>query len=326
MKENRKLLKEVLEDIRHDMTDEEVLSLLAGRQISVKPENAREKYTLGQRAADTIAKFAGSWAFIFSFTGVLVLWMIVNAVLALKAFDPYPFILLNLVLSCVAAIQAPLIMMSQNRQEEKDRHRAENDYKVNLKTEIMIEALYDKVNAILTIEGGEAFGDDISSVQRFAELGVRVAALIWNNDNLLAHPAVKGSDNGLTPFGWQVTKELRKYHIALDISHLNERGSWELMESNVPPMASHSCARALCDHPRNLTDEQLRALFHAGGYVGVNFYPVFLKESGQATVDDLIDHIAYMCDLGGERCVAWAAISMESTATPKGCEPPTRFR
>ena len=149
MKENRKLLKEVLEDIRHDMTDEEVLSLLAGRQISVKPENAREKYTLGQRAAGTIAKFAGSWAFTFSFTGVLVLWMIVNAVLALKAFDPYPFILLNLVLSCVAAIQAPLIMMSQNRQEEKDRRRAENDYKVNLKTEIMIEDLYDKVNAIL---------------------------------------------------------------------------------------------------------------------------------------------------------------------------------
>ena len=147
MKENRKLLREVLQDIRRDMTDEEVLSLLAGRQISVKPENAREKYTLGQRAADTIAKFAGSWAFIFSFTGVLVLWMIVNAVLALKAFDPYPFILLNLVLSCVAAIQAPLIMM--NRQEEKDRRRAENDYKVNLKTEIMIEALYDKVNAIL---------------------------------------------------------------------------------------------------------------------------------------------------------------------------------
>lgn len=111
------------------------------------------------------------------------------------------------------------------------------------------EALPDKVNAILTIEGGEAFGDDISSVQRFAELGVRVAALIWNNDNLLAHPAIKGSDNGLTPFGWQVAKELRKYHIALDISHLNERGSWELMESNVPPMASHSCARRCATIP-----------------------------------------------------------------------------
>ena len=149
MKENRKLLKEVLKDIRHDMTDEEVLNLLADSKISISPEKGKEKYTLGQRAADTIAKFAGSWAFIFSFAGVLILWMVVNAVLATKAFDPYPFILLNLVLSCVAAIQAPLIMMSQNRQEEKDRRRAENDYKVNLKTEIMMEDLYDKVNAIL---------------------------------------------------------------------------------------------------------------------------------------------------------------------------------
>ena len=149
MKENRKLLKEVLKDIRHDMTDEEVLNLLADSKISISPKNEKEKYTLGQCAADKIAKFAGSWAFIFSFTGVLILWMAVNALLAAKAFDPYPFILLNLVLSCVAAIQAPLIMMSQNRQEEKDRHRAENDYKVNLKTEIMIEDIFDKVTAIL---------------------------------------------------------------------------------------------------------------------------------------------------------------------------------
>ena len=149
MKENRKLLQEVLNEIRQDMTDEEVLNLLSDSKISVSPKKEKEKYTLGQRAADTIAKFAGSWAFIFSFAGVLILWMVVNAILATKAFDPYPFILLNLVLSCVAAIQAPLIMMSQNRQEEKDRRRAENDYKVNLKTEIMIEDLYDKVNAIL---------------------------------------------------------------------------------------------------------------------------------------------------------------------------------
>lgn len=149
MKENRKLLQEILNEIRQDMTDEEVLNLLSDSKISVSPKKEKEKYTLGQRAADTIAKFAGSWAFIFSFAGVLILWMVVNAILATKAFDPYPFILLNLVLSCVAAIQAPLIMMSQNRQEEKDRNRAENDYKVNLKTEIMIEDLYDKVNAIL---------------------------------------------------------------------------------------------------------------------------------------------------------------------------------
>ena len=149
MKENRRLLKEVVKDIRHDMTDEEVISLLADSKVSEDPAGEKGKYTLGQKAADAIAKFAGSWAFIFSFTGVLVLWMVVNTLLAANAFDAFPFILLNLVLSCVAAIQAPLIMMSQNRQEEKDRRRAQNDYKVNLKTEIMIEDLYDKVNAIL---------------------------------------------------------------------------------------------------------------------------------------------------------------------------------
>ena len=131
MKENRKLLREVLKDIRHDMTDDEVLNLLADSKISENPAGEKEKYTLGQRAADAIAKFAGSWAFIFSFTGVLILWMVVNTLLAAKAFDPFPFILLNLVLSCVAAIQAPLIMMSQNRQVEKDRRRAgRSSYKV----------------------------------------------------------------------------------------------------------------------------------------------------------------------------------------------------
>lgn len=148
MKENKELMREVLKDVRRDMSDEEIVELLADSKISVNTEK-ETRYTVGQRAADQIAKFAGSWAFIFSFTGVLIAWMVINGLLASRAFDPYPFILLNLVLSCVAAIQAPLIMMSQNRQEEKDRRRAENDYKVNLKTEIMIEDLYDKVNAIL---------------------------------------------------------------------------------------------------------------------------------------------------------------------------------
>ena len=149
MKENRKLLKEVLRDIQKDMTDEEVLALLADSRVSVNPSEEKEKYTLGQRAADAIAKFAGSWAFIFSFTGGLVLWMVVNALLAARAFDPYPFILLNLVLSCIAAVQAPLIMMSQNRQEAKDRDRAENDYKVNLKNELIIDDLHQKLDKIL---------------------------------------------------------------------------------------------------------------------------------------------------------------------------------
>lgn len=154
MKEkNKKLIGEVLSDIRRDMTDEEVLALLADAKLSENP--AKEKYTIGQRAADKIAKFAGSWAFIFSFTGLLLLWMAINVLMAARAFDAYPFILLNLVLSCIAAIQAPLIMMSQNRQEEKDRRRAENDYKVNLKTEIMIEEIYNKLNRLLEAQEAE---------------------------------------------------------------------------------------------------------------------------------------------------------------------------
>ena len=147
MKSNKKLIREIISDVKHDMSDEEILNMLANSRVSANPQ--KEKYTVGQRAADRIAKFAGSWAFIFSFTAVLILWMVGNVLLAKRSFDPYPFLLLNLVLSCVAAIQAPLIMMSQNRQEEKDRRRAENDYKVNLKTEIMIEDLHDKMNKII---------------------------------------------------------------------------------------------------------------------------------------------------------------------------------
>lgn len=150
MKNNKELISEIINDIRHDMTDEEILALLANSKIAENTDKeAKKRATVGQRAADTIAKFAGSWAFIFSFAGVLLAWMAVNIIMAANAFDPYPFVLLNLVLSCVAAAQAPLIMMSQNRQEEKDRRRAENDYKVNLKTEILIEDLYKKVNRIL---------------------------------------------------------------------------------------------------------------------------------------------------------------------------------
>lgn len=109
----------------------------------------QEMLSPGQRVADKVASFGGSWTFIISFGVVLLCWIIMNIILATKAFDPYPFILLNLVLSCLAAIQAPIIMMSQNRQEEKDRKRAENDYLVNLKAEIEVRNLHQKMNLLM---------------------------------------------------------------------------------------------------------------------------------------------------------------------------------
>ncbi|EGY79931.1 integral membrane protein [Peptoniphilus indolicus ATCC 29427] len=142
------ILKVILEDVEEELTDEEILHLILDRTV-FKDLASKKKYTLGQKAADKLAKFAGSWTFIILFTVALAAWIMINNKLGNKAFDPFPFILLNLILSCTAAIQAPLIMMSQNRQEEKDRQRAENDYKVNLKTEIIIQDIHRKLDILL---------------------------------------------------------------------------------------------------------------------------------------------------------------------------------
>ena len=110
----------------------------------------REVLTKGQTISDKVAKFGGSWAFIISFFIILVFWIVFNTVTPVKdIFDPYPFILMNLILSCIAAMQAPIIMMSQNRQEEKDRKRGENDYMINLKAELEISALNQKIDFLL---------------------------------------------------------------------------------------------------------------------------------------------------------------------------------
>lgn len=147
-KERNKIIKELLDITDREFTDEELIHKLIMTEMTEKDSDG-EKTSFGQRAADAVAKFAGSWAFIFSFIAVMVIWMALNVVLAQKAFDAYPFILLNLVLSCIAAVQAPLIMMSQNRQEAKDRRRAENDYKINLKNELIIDDLHKKLDLVL---------------------------------------------------------------------------------------------------------------------------------------------------------------------------------
>lgn len=154
---NKARLKHVEGFVRSDNDDEararqEVLHSIEEKQILSRDiyEDLERQQSLGDRAADKIAEFGGSWKFIGLFAALLVGWMTINSlILAKGAFDPYPYILLNLVLSCLAAIQAPVIMMSQNRQEERDRLRAENDYKVNLKAELEIRHLNEKVDRML---------------------------------------------------------------------------------------------------------------------------------------------------------------------------------
>lgn len=118
--------------------------------LSDKLDDEIQEFTFGQKVADKVATFGGSWTFIISFMSFLLLWIAVNAFIFLnKGFDPYPFILLNLILSCIAALQAPVIMMSQNRQEEKDRDRAKKDYMINLKSELEIRMLHEKIDHLL---------------------------------------------------------------------------------------------------------------------------------------------------------------------------------
>jgi uncharacterized membrane protein len=110
----------------------------------------KEILTKGQSISDKVAKFGGSWAFIISFFAILFVWILFNTLTPKgDTFDPYPFILMNLILSCIAALQAPVIMMSQNRQEEKDRKRSENDYLINLKAELEIKALNQKIDLLI---------------------------------------------------------------------------------------------------------------------------------------------------------------------------------
>ncbi len=127
-----------------------ISSLKEDKSIVSIVEDEQEIRTLGQKVADKVADFGGSWTFIISFVIFISVWIGANVYIFLnKGFDPYPFILLNLILSCVAALQAPVIMMSQNRQEEKDRNRAKKDYMINLKSELEIRLIHDKIDHLI---------------------------------------------------------------------------------------------------------------------------------------------------------------------------------
>jgi len=129
--------------VKQTMNDEQLII----NNLLHPPE---ETLTTGQSLSDKIARFGGSWTFIILFFMVLIVWIVLNSVLpAGETFDPFPFILMNLVLSCIAALQAPIIMMSQNRQEEKDRQRAQNDYLINLKAELEIRSLHQKFDLVV---------------------------------------------------------------------------------------------------------------------------------------------------------------------------------
>ena len=148
-KNKEKLIRIILNQGNIDAKEnyDELLELLIDEPIAINVDRDEER-TFGEKLADDIAAIAGSWGFIIGFIAFLICWMVIN-LLMVNSPDPYPFILLNLVLSCLAAIQAPIIMMSQNREAKKERLKSTNDFKTNIKSELILEKLYDKIEVLI---------------------------------------------------------------------------------------------------------------------------------------------------------------------------------
>lgn len=178
-----------------------------------------------------------------------------------------------------------------------------------------------KAAAFLSVEGAELLPTE-AHVQRAYDAGVRLVTLSWNYRSPYACGAVTDDDAGLTPRGRALVHELIGLGVILDVSHLSSRGFWELcVETEAPFAATHSNSRAVCDHPRNLTDLQFSEIVRRGGLVGVNLYSGFLRADGaQAEIDDVLRHIEHFLALGGESCLALGADFDGCDNTPRGID------
>jgi membrane dipeptidase len=158
-----------------------------------------------------------------------------------------------------------------------------------------------EIGAMLTLEGVDAIGNDLHKLSILYQLGVRSVGLTWNNANLAADGAGEPRGAGLSMFGKEIVRINNENRVLTDVSHLSEKAFWDVMELAEYPIASHSNARAICDHPRNLYDDQAKAMFSKGGMVHVVYCPPFVKKDWNANLSDLIHHIDHLCSLGGSR-------------------------
>lgn len=166
----------------------------------------------------------------------------------------------------------------------------------------------NKVGAFLSIEGGECIRT-MNDLEEFYELGVRCIALTWNKSNHIASGVGDNSPTyGLTEFGRDMVRYMNELGIIIDVSHLHESAFWDIARiSSKPIIATHSNAKTICNHRRNLSDDQLCAIFEMGGVVGMNFYPLFLNDTRYATLEDIVSHAQHMMELGGEKQIGFGA-------------------
>ena len=164
-----------------------------------------------------------------------------------------------------------------------------------------------EIGALLTLEGCDCIGNDILKLKTLLRLGVTSVGLTWNYANLVADGALEPRGGGLSLFGKEAVNTLNEEKVWCDVSHLSEAGFWDVMECADYPIASHSNAYRLCQHPRNLRDDQIRALLVKNGRIGITFVPQFLTGKPVAEIDDILRHIEHICSLGGENQVGFGS-------------------
>ncbi|WP_059170183.1 dipeptidase [Bacillus sp. FJAT-27445] len=184
----------------------------------------------------------------------------------------------------------------------------ENEGVVHVRSkEEIVRLKENEIGAMLTLEGCDAIGSDIEKLKTLLGYGVSSVGLTWNWANAVADGAKEQSGRGLTPFGREVVELLNETKTWCDVSHLSERGFWDVIELSDYPMASHSNSYTLCRHPRNLKDDQIRALIRRDSVMGLTFVPYFLTQSGEAGISDILAHLDHVCSLGGEDHVGFGS-------------------
>ncbi|MFS0823532.1 dipeptidase [Bacillus sp. 1P02SD] len=178
----------------------------------------------------------------------------------------------------------------------------------------------NEIGAFLTLEGCDAIDQSIVKLQTLIRLGVSSVGLTWNYANFVADGIGEPRGGGLSSFGKEVVKEQNEALIWTDVSHLSVKGFWDVMEVADYPIASHSNAIAICNHRRNLQDDQIRALIQKNGMIGITFVPQFLRNQGNASIDDVLKHLDYICSLGGENHVGFGSDFDGITETTFGLE------
>lgn len=186
--------------------------------------------------------------------------------------------------------------------------------------EDILSLMEGEIGAFLTLEGCDAIDQSIVKLQSLIRLGVSSVGLTWNYANFVADGVGEPRGGGLSSFGVEVVKELNNASIWTDVSHLSVKGFWDVMEVADYPIASHSNVIEICNHRRNLNKEQIEALIKKNGMIGITFVPQFLQNQGDASIEDVVKHLDYICSLGGENNVGFGSDFDGITDTTMGLE------